>query len=255
MAGHWTAQQCCAAQDASAGFVHTSILLFQQCTPAISITAMASLVSLVATLALFSTTAFALPPLQRSATPVPPLNEVGPGLPPPPPGASPLIIALGVGSQNYTCNATSLTFSTNVAQADLYDVAKFINPNTKSSISTLYLAASTTPIKNPLRLDHIGKHFFSDNKTPNFDFSESGKGFLQAKKVIGVPAPADAFAGLRGQDHGAVDWVYLIDNGAGVSKQLGKVYRVETAGGKPPASCKAGEQVFVPYAAEYWFYK
>ncbi|OQN98549.1 hypothetical protein B0A48_15811 [Cryoendolithus antarcticus] len=219
---------------------------------------MAPLTSLVATLALLSSTAFALPPLQRSAAPVLPVNEVGPGFPPPPPGASPVFIALGVGTQNYTCNATSLTFGSNVALADLYDVTRFINANTKNSITNLYLAASTTPIKNPLQLQHIGKHYFTktvSGNSPNFDFTESGKGFLQAKKVASVTAPADAWAGLKGQAYGAVDWLYLVDNGAGVSRQLGSVYRVETAGGKPPASCKAGEQAFVPYAAEYWFYR
>jgi len=191
-------------------------------------------------------------PLSQRSTAVLPLSEVLSGLPNP--TAAPVIIALGVGTQNYTCNSTSLTFGTNVAVADLYDVSKYVKSSTKDSITKQYLKATQCNNQNPLHLNLIGHHFFSTSTTPNFDFTSSGKGLLQAKKVINVPAPSSAFAGLKGEAGGAVDWVYLADNGYGISQGLQSVYRVETAGGKPPTSCKAGEQVEVPYAAEYWFY-
>lgn len=77
---------------------------------------------------------------------------------------------------------------------------------------------------------------------------------LVAKKLANVPAPADAATGPN--DAGAVDWLELGDTGAGFS--FGGVsvgYRVETAGGKAPATCSGKSGVFtVPYVAQYWFF-
>jgi hypothetical protein len=193
-----------------------------------------------------------LPTSATSTTPTLPLSEVSAGLPSP--TGTPVIIALGVGTQNYTCNSTSLTFGTNVAKADLYDVSKYIKLSTKDSITKQYLQASQCKLNNPLWLNLIGHHFFPTATTPTFNFSMSGKGELQAKKIAGVTAPSGSNSGVKGEAYGAVDWIYLQDNGLGVSQQLSSVYRVETAGGKPPASCKAGQHIEIPYAAEYWFY-
>lgn len=182
------------------------------------------------------------------------LNAVSSGLPTP--TSSPAIIALGVGTQNYTCNSTTGTYSSNVAVADLYDITSIIKSNTKDSLCKLYLKNSQDCENedNPLQLNLIGDHYFDASSKPNFDFSRSEKGRLQAKKGAGVPAPTTASKGVKDYANGAVDWLYLLDNGAGVSEELLSVYRVQTAGGKPPVTCTGEEQVQVPYAAEYWFY-
>lgn len=204
----------------------------------------------------FISAAYSLPSTERStdSAKVLDLKAVSPGLPQP--TSSPSIIALGVGTQNYTCNSTTGTYSSNVAVADLYDVTNVIKSNTKDSLCKLYLKSSTdcSNDKNPMQLNLIGNHYFDASSKPNFDFSRSDKGRLQAKKGAGVPAPKSASKGVKPYENGAVDWLYLLDNGAGVSEELLSVYRVQTAGGKPPQTCNGGEQVQVPYAAEYWFY-
>ena len=216
---------------------------------------MAIFTSLLALSGLIST-AYCMPPTERSTTSYKQLNlkAVSPGLPPP--TSSPSIIALGVGTQNYTCNSTTSTYSSNVAVADLYDITNLVTSSTKDSLCILYLKNSQdcNADDNPLKLNHVGQHYFDASSKPNFDFTKSGYGWLQAKKGAGVPAPNTASKGVEPHKNGAVDWLYLLDNGAGVSQTLQSVYRVETAGGKPPATCSGNEQIQIPYAAEYWFY-
>ena len=214
---------------------------------------MAIFYSLLALSGLIST-AYSLPPTERSTTQTLNLKSVSPGLPQP--TSPPTLIALGVGTQNYTCNSTTNTYSSNVAVANLYDITSLVQSNTKDSLSKLYLKNSQdcNADDNPLQLNHVGLHYFDAASKPNFDFTKSGKGWLQAKKGAGVPAPNSASKGVEPYKNGAVDWLYLLDNGAGVSQQLQSVYRAWTAGGKPPATCSGSEQVQVPYAAEYWFY-
>jgi len=214
---------------------------------------MAILYSLLALSGLIST-AYCLPPVERSTdVKTLNLNAVSPGLPSP--TSSPSIITLGVGTQNYTCNSTTSTYSSNVALADLYDITNVIKSNTKDSLCKLYLKNSQdcSADDNPLQLNLVAEHFFN-TAGPNFDFTKSERGWLQAKKGAGVPAPGHASNGVKPQANGAVDWLYLLDNGAGVSQNLQSVYRVQTAGGIPPKTCSGDEQIEIPYAAEYWFY-
>lgn len=183
-----------------------------------------------------------------------PLDEINGALPAP--NIQPTIIALGVGTQNYTCDSTTGTFGSNVALASLYDIGNIVRSSTKDTLTRRYLSASQSCHRdhNPWNLKQIGEHFFDSAGIPNFDFTQSNGDWLQAKKVASAPAPVWACDGVGEDTNGAVDWLYLADNGKGVSKELKSVYRVETAGGKPPASCQGDEQYEVPYAAEYWFY-
>ncbi len=90
---------------------------------------------------------------------------------------------------------------------------------------------------------------FAADGFPIFDLGELG--FLRVKKEANIPAPANAEKGRRRE--GAVDWLKLVD--AGESRGLKEVYRVETAGGKAPSTCKDNDGTFeVHYAAQYWFY-
>lgn len=100
----------------------------------------------------------------------------------------------------------------------------------------------------------IGSHYFGADGTPTFDLV-TVKEILFSNKIGDIPAPNGAASGPNGE--GAVDWLALSDNGKGVSVGLGEVYRVETAGGNPPATCEGIEEnvIFsVQYSAEYWFY-
>jgi len=215
---------------------------------------MASIIyTLTAVAGLFST-AFALPLEQRSIglKSTLPLSECGAGLPPP--SSSPLFIVVGTGTQNYTCNATTGTYSSNTALANLYDATTIVTSLSKDSISRTYLTSAQCGIENPLLLNLVGHHFFDPKSQPNFQFTTNATPRLQAKKSANALAPATASKGATNAAYGAVDWLYLIDNGAGVSHGLKSVYRVETAGGKPPTTCTGSAQVEVPYAAEYWFY-
>jgi len=97
----------------------------------------------------------------------------------------------------------------------------------------------------------IGHHYFDSAGVPTFDLGSTG--FAKAKKSAGISAPANASKGPNNQGVGAVDWLDLCD--AGGSKDLSEVYRVETAGGKAPASCSGQpKDMEVQYAAQYWFY-
>lgn len=206
------------------------------------------------TLASLLSTTLALPLLD--ATPlkaVLPLSECSAGLPPP--SGGPVFLVVGTGTQNYTCDSTTGTYSSNTALANLYDASRIVTSLSRDSISRTYLQSSQCGIENPFALNLIGHHFFDAKSQPNFQFTTNGTPRLQAKKSASVPAPWTASKGVFDAAFGAVDWLYLIDNGAHVSTGgLTSVYRVETAGGKPPTSCSAGDQVEVPYAAEYWFY-
>jgi hypothetical protein len=105
-----------------------------------------------------------------------------------------------------------------------------------------------------LGLPYLGEHFFTNTPfSPEFDLT-AVNARLVAKKLANVPAPANACTGPN--NAGAVDWLLLADNGAALSYGgINTVYRVETAGGKAPATC-AGQNgvITVPYATEYWYY-
>lgn len=217
---------------------------------------MAPILSSLLALSGLVSVAYCLPSTEPSTSTVKVLNlkAVSSGLPTP--TSSPSIIALGVGTQNYTCNSTTGTYGSNVAVADLYDIASLVKASTKDSLCKLYLENSQDckSEDNPLKLHLIGQHYFDASSKPNFDFTKSDQGWLQAKKIANVSAPANAANGVKPEANGAIDWLYLLDNDSGVSVNLKSVYRVETAGGKPPRSCSGEEQIEIPYAAEYWFY-
>lgn len=76
---------------------------------------------------------------------------------------------------------------------------------------------------------------------------------LFSNKLADIKAPANASTGIEGTD--AVDWLALTAIGGSVGLQ--EVFRVDTAGGSPPASCDGyvvGDVVSVPYSAGYHFY-
>jgi len=170
-------------------------------------------------------------------------------------GLKPQFVGLGMGVQNYTCSAAG-TYVSAGAVATLLDASCFVNtplftklPSLASAVSQR--SAATASIakligKSPFTL---GNHFFVGNAaggiSPEFDFTASQKSatdFVIAAKTGNLASPA-------GKTN--VDWLMLNKVSGGIGTQ---VFRVDTNGGQPPASCTPGSALIsVPYAANYWF--
>lgn len=130
------------------------------------------------------------------------------------------------------------------------------NPHLLSILPNIALQSSpmnisqTTP--SLLNLAISGYHYFSDRTTPvfNLDTAEMELGFASCTKNNSEAAPAGAPMGQDHEGFGAVAWLKLLarDRATG---NLEEVYRVNTAGGKPPTTCAGMPATFeVEYAAE-----
>lgn len=100
----------------------------------------------------------------------------------------------------------------------------------------------------------IGHHYFAPNNTiPVFDFrmGKSPSLIFRGKKDQGVPATTVASKGIPTEQNGAVDWLRIVAIQS-MSVGLKLVYRVQTAGGKGPSTCKGMPKSFeIQYATEY----
>ncbi|KAI9684462.1 MAG: hypothetical protein M1829_002272 [Trizodia sp. TS-e1964] len=189
-----------------------------------------------------------------------PQIEGATNLPPPSSNLTIRAVVLGRGTQNYTCNgyATSAAPLAIGAEASLYDARKLLDtPSLFNSLPGfsvhLEIPDESKRFVAKYALTRIGQHYFASDGSPIFDLTvgRENLGFLRAKRVANVPAPACAPKGQGGE--GAIDWLFLDDKGG--SQGLSAVYRVETAGGKAPATCDGMPAFFeVQYAAQYWFY-
>lgn len=176
-------------------------------------------------------------------------------------------IALGRGTQNYTCDLSNSTATPQAAGA----VATLFNascvasayPDLLAMLSNLAMkfaypipSGENSPARlGPSNLAVSGQHFFTDLKTPffNLDTPQSSLGQAPCSKDSQTPAPANAPAGHNGEK--AVPWLKLLTKD-GATGNLQEVYRVETAGGSAPASCTGMAAAFeVQYSAQYWFYE
>ncbi|MCJ1413039.1 hypothetical protein MMC19_007141 [Ptychographa xylographoides] len=168
-------------------------------------------------------------------------------LPPPSASLSVYHIAIGRGTQNYTCaDSTAASIPASIgAVASLYN-ASCVAVGYPTVFATLPQEALRVPITSiPPQLVPSGKHYFSDATTPTFDLGPLG--FVHLKKVASVPAPA--------ANPPAVAWLKLEYETQGDIGPIQEVYRLNTAGGSPPANCSGMPATFqVQYAAEYWFY-
>lgn len=107
----------------------------------------------------------------------------------------------------------------------------------------------------------VGHHYFSPNNTiPVFDFrmeksqQNSQSLVFRGKKDQGVPATASASKGILTEQNGAVDWLRIVAIPS-LSVGFKLVYRVQTAGGKNPSTCKGMSKSFeIQYATEYCKY-
>lgn len=116
-----------------------------------------------------------------------------------------------------------------------------------------------------LGVERSGHHYFNSAGFPVFDLNDKkpvGVAIADAKNPdMRVDAPKSAVKGqlraaVNGQT-GAVPWLKL-NAINGTTNGLAEVYRVDTAGGQPPATCAGqtiGAVISVQYAAQYWVYK
>jgi hypothetical protein len=104
----------------------------------------------------------------------------------------------------------------------------------------------------PSDLAISGHHYFSNLTTPIFDLKTTAMdlGFAPCAKNNSVAAPAGEPTGQDDEGLGAVTWLKLLTR-VGATGNLKEVYRVNTAGGKPPPTCAGMPTTFeVDYAAE-----
>lgn len=173
-------------------------------------------------------------------------------------------VAIGRGIQNYTCDTTNATAIPKAigAVATLYNASCIAatSPrilNTLPGFALQFNLGSNPSAPNPANLDVSGQHFFNETGVPffNLDTPEHQIGTLPCGKAGSAPAPADAIKGQGNKGDGAVAWLKLdaVDFPTG---NLQSVYRLNTAGGSPPKTCKGMPAHFeVQYAAEYWFFQ
>ena len=172
-------------------------------------------------------------------------------------------VAIGRGTQNYTCASDTAVPIAAGALATLFN-ASCIAADYPEILATLPNATLQValPVQGallfPSNILTSGHHYFSDATTPTFnlDTQIGDYGITFSKKNSTTPAPAGAAAGPVGVSpvYGAVPWLKLTAK-EGTVGSVKEVYRVNTAGGSPPPTCSGMGSAFeVQYAAEYWFF-
>jgi hypothetical protein len=168
-------------------------------------------------------------------------------------------VAVGRGTQNYTCDTTNSTAAPAAAGAvaTLFDAScvaaaypDLLNILPKVAMQ-FNLTAEENPRMGPSNLAISGKHFFTNNTTPFFNLDTDAKKLGEAgcAKNSSTPAPPNAPVGQKGEP--AVPWLKLLTR-IGSTGDLQEVYRLETAGGSAPATCAGMPAAFeVQYAAQY----
>jgi len=181
--------------------------------------------------------------------------------------SAPSFVAVAVGAQNYTCNATSLTYYNVGAVAELFDISCLSDTPAFTTIQNdafgVWDNASPSVTAQDVikKLGHnlliLGQHYYVPNPnttagnpaiSPKWDFTSASEkrkaeAFVIGAKIGDLPAPTGK---------SDVDWVQLKK----VEGELADtVYRVDTKGGQPPASCTAGAPLLsVKYTAQYWLF-
>lgn len=188
-------------------------------------------------------------------------------LPPPGAGLSLKHVAVGRGTQNYTCEGLKDTEAPVLvgAVATLYNASCMASafPDLLSMVPGVALkfahplgakAGSDSDSKlGPVPAAVSGHHYFI-GATPFFtlDTPNQKLGEVPTSKLNATDAPRDAPKGQQGEP--AVGWLKLAATDAATGG-LREVYRVGTAGGSSPKTCKGLPDFFeVQYSAEYWFY-
>lgn len=204
------------------------------------------------------------------------MSAVTPSLPPPSAGLVLKHVAIGRGTQNYTCDITNVTaipvavgalatlFNASCIAAAYPDVLDLL-PRVvlPFNLTDNEITAFATRLY-PTNLAVSGHHFFETVTTPFFNLdTPSGQiGQVPCAKNNTQSAPSNTVVGSDSDNRGqqgeaAVAWLKLLaKTGAGATGGLQEVYRLQTVGGSPPATCAGQPAAFtVQYAAQYWFYE
>jgi hypothetical protein len=167
-------------------------------------------------------------------------------LPAPPAGLSLMLVALGKGTQNYTCaDGNPSTVPTLVgAVATLYN-ASCLTTSSQAYVNVVTQWADTVPARDLAGLPIVGHHYFVDTTTPTFNLTDVGT--TESKKVGTSNAPVNSTD---------VPWLFLKKQTTGTTDKVSAIYRLETKDGVAPATCSgmAAGPFTVPYSAQYWFY-
>ncbi|KAK0658228.1 hypothetical protein DIS24_g4913 [Lasiodiplodia hormozganensis] len=182
-------------------------------------------------------------------------------------------VAVGRGTQNYTCYGASASSAPTAkgAVATLFNATcqAARTPDLLYDTPSIALAYDIPSAQTALAAYDIllsGHHFFTDDTTPFFDLDtdQHSYGTVACKKDSAANAPAanssssvksNYAAGTQGTDNGDVPWLKLdaVQDSTGYTWK--EVYRLNTAGGQPPKTCEGIDGDFtVEYAATYWFW-
>ncbi|THH28974.1 hypothetical protein EUX98_g5217 [Antrodiella citrinella] len=181
---------------------------------------------------------------------------------------TPTFIGIGVGVQNYTCDSTG-TFTNVGAVAELFDIScadESVYGALTDITSAIWQAAPksvTTQdiIKTLSIIDPVfdtpfilGQHFFVTNPTtgvglsPEWNFASASLAGHSDAFVIGAKV-GDITSPTSPSD---IDWLMLNKAEGDLASQI---FRVETRGGQPPASCTPGSpEIEVKYVSQYWLF-
>ena len=166
-------------------------------------------------------------------------------------------VAVGRGTQNYTCdlkNATAVPAAVG-AVATLFNASCIAStyPDLLTILPKVAMHFDLSTVDQrlgPSNMAISGHHYFTNLTTPFFDLdTPAGQlGEIPCAKNNSSPAPTDAPKGQSGE--AAVAWLKLLAR-AGATGGLQEVYRVGTAGGSPPAACTGMPAEFtVEYSAQ-----
>ncbi|KAG1741272.1 hypothetical protein EDB19DRAFT_1907967 [Suillus lakei] len=180
------------------------------------------------------------------------------------PTYAPSFIGIGVGTQNYTCNATTSTYAFIGAVAEIFDSSCLYGTPAFDSASTIAydVWSATTGVTiqeviTTLRLTPdlavLGQHYYVPNLvgsglSPKWDFTSSGvtdgnpNAYVIGAKIGDLPS----------SDSRNIDDLMV----KAVEGELAsEIFRMETNGGQPPSQCAAGDSnITVKYTAQYWFF-
>lgn len=186
-------------------------------------------------------------------------------LPAPSAGLTLKHVAIGRGTQNYTCDtsapraapiatgALATLFNASCVAAtdpDLLDLLPRVALQFDLSSGGPGPAAAAGPPLPPSDLAISGHHYFASATTPFFDLDAAGLrlGTAPCLKNNSMAAPPGAPPGRHAEP--AVAWLKLLAR-PGATGRLQEVYRVNTAGGSPPATCAGMPPAFeVQYSAQ-----
>ncbi|KAF2034108.1 hypothetical protein EK21DRAFT_57438 [Setomelanomma holmii] len=165
-------------------------------------------------------------------------------------------VAIGRGTQNYTCASSTADAApkANGAIASLFNATcDSARLNNAVMADVTKLALNYAVPTSPEALQRLsGHHEFTEKLVPFFNLVTANNNFGTVHAmpdVVKSSAPTDAAPGSNGL--GSVPWLKL----NAVDGDYKEVYRVHTAGGVAPKTCEGLASAFtVEYSAQYWFY-